>query len=140
MSRSAIIDNEKISKWRSYVESHVITYDDYMKIFRGEAKLVGDRLEHCLFMDYGFKFVYSIEEAPSPDFKKLHTIKRLSGSVDNGNYPTLQLIKIMLDKLGMKTFDKCQYRINKNDIVPNIEIIDLQHSRDLEIVNQETKN
>ncbi|BCS82807.1 divergent P-loop NTPase [Cotonvirus japonicus] len=125
MSKLVILDVEKIIDLKHRAESHFIDYKENMAIYNGKAKIVGDRPEHVLFLDPGFKFVYSIEEIPSTDFKKLYTLKKLSGSINNGNYPSIDLMKIMLEYLGMSELSKCNVSIKHQDTIPNIEIVDI---------------
>ncbi|AVL94208.1 hypothetical protein mvi_848 [Megavirus vitis] len=125
MTTPVIIDHDKIRILKEYAENHVIMINEIMDIYHGKAKTIGDRVDHCIFFDFGYKFVYSIEQIPSTDFKKLYTIKRLSGSVNNGNYPSIQLMKIVMKELNMKDLDDCDIKINKNDPIPNIEIMDI---------------
>ncbi|AGC01593.1 divergent P-loop NTPase [Acanthamoeba polyphaga moumouvirus] len=125
MSTPILIDYNKLKLLKEYAENNIIKMDEIMNIYHGKAEIIGNRIDHCVFFDFGYKFVYSIEEVPSTDFKKFYTIKKLSGSVNNGNYPSVELMKIIMNELDMKDLSECNIKINKNDPIPNIEIMDI---------------
>ncbi|QGR53607.1 hypothetical protein [Moumouvirus maliensis] len=124
MTVPVVINYAELKALKEYAESHIIRMNDILNIRNGKADLVGDRLEHCVFFDVGCKFVYSIEELPSSDLKKFYTVKKLSGSV-NGKYPSVQLMRIIMKELNMKDFSECSIKINENDPIPNIEVMDV---------------
>ncbi|AVL94464.1 divergent P-loop NTPase [Moumouvirus australiensis] len=124
MTAHVIINYAELKTLKEYAENHILRMIDILKIYSGKTDVVGDRLEHCVFFDVGCKFVYSIEELPSTDLKKFYTVKKLSGSV-NGEYPSVQLMRIIMKELNMKDFSECSIKINENDPIPNIEVMDI---------------
>jgi hypothetical protein len=121
-----IINYQKLSDLRKYVESHIIKYDEALKIMSGSAKPAGNRPEHTVYFDFGYKFVYSIEETPSTDFKKIYTLRKLSGSVNKKDrYPNDIALKDICNKLGFGEYEKCMIQVNENDIVPHIQVIEV---------------
>lgn len=124
MTDPVIINYAELRVLKEYAENHIIKMNDILDIYNCKAHVVGDRLEHCVFFDVGCKFVYSIEELLSTDLKKFYTVKKLSGSV-NGDYPSVELMKLITKVLDMKDLSECSIQINENDPIPNIEIVDI---------------
>ena len=121
--RACIFDWGKISKWRKYAIENEISLEETLRISRAEAKFVGDREEHILYLDDGYRFVFSIENTPSLDNTSIYKIRRLSGSVTRcGVYPSIEVMRMLCTELGFGDFKNCHIRINETDIIPNVEI------------------
>lgn len=117
------VDFDKISKWYDWCSSHEISFEEIIRISKSEAPLIGDRPDHILYLPIGFRFVFSIENTPSIDFKSVYKVRRLSGSVNKpGSYPTQFLMTTISEKLGFGPLDKCIIKVNDMDPIPNIEI------------------
>jgi hypothetical protein len=126
MSIPIIFDDAKINTVKLYAENNIVSKDEIMKIYENNSSIIGDRKEHCIFLDFGYKFVYSIEEIPTTDFKTIYKIKKLSGScLRIGRYPSIETMQIMLAKLGMSKLEDCRVLVNSDNTVPNIEIHDI---------------
>ena len=132
MSSVFIIDNNKIAAWKSYVENHEISIHEFMEIYNGKQPLVGNRDNHILYLDTGFRFVYSVENIPSQCGKNIYRIRKLSGSFHKEQkYPHPQVMRQIADLLGFSDFTKCQIKINDTDTIPNIEIHDVISIREI---------
>jgi hypothetical protein len=117
------LDFTRIEEWRDWCLSHEISLEEILQMSKGLAPLIGNRSSHVLYLPIGFRFVFSIENTPSKDFKNVYRIRRLSGSLDKpGKYPTPILMQTISEKLGFGPFDNCIIRINDTDPIPNIEI------------------
>ena len=119
------IDTNEFDRINDYSIKHEITPTKLSKISKGELPIVGDRKEHTYENEY-FKFVLSIDNTPSFDFKKMYKLKRLSVSRPNSTrYPSLELVKNVTAYLKFSDLEKCNVKINENDPIPNIEVIDI---------------
>lgn len=126
-TKTIVVDNfffQELKKLKNYAEKNIITHDDLIKISKGEAKIIGDRKEHCFFFADTYKIVYSMENIPHVNLKKIYPVKRLSVSINNGKYPSIEFVKLIMCELEMKDLEDCRVKLNENDIIPNIEIID----------------
>uniref|UniRef100_A0A6C0C812 Uncharacterized protein n=1 Tax=viral metagenome TaxID=1070528 RepID=A0A6C0C812_9ZZZZ len=122
---ACIIDDDKILKLKKYAEEHEITREEFMLMYNKQAPLIGDRVDHILYLDVGYRFVYSIENVPHSSKPITYRIRKLSGSVNNGGdakFPSPIVMEYVADKLGFANFRKCNVKINSNEVIPNIEI------------------
>lgn len=124
--RPCIIDFDQIKKWKEYVVNHEITLEEIMRIANKEAKYVGDRPEYVLYVDVGYRFVHSIENVPSLKDKSVYKIRRLSGSIPGSDkFPSIPVMQEISSKLGFGDWKNCSFRLNSNDPIPNIEIVEV---------------
>ena len=125
-----IFDHNKIKKWKEFVENNEITLEESLEILYKKKPLVGNREGFSISLDFGYKFVYSIENAPSKDFTEVHRIKRLSGSSSRkGMYPNIFVFKELCELLDFKSFKNCVLKMNDKDPIPNIEIMEFIETR-----------
>lgn len=123
--------NEEIKALREYGENHVIDYDEVMKIYKGEEKCAGNRNGYTLYLYDGFKLVFSIEWTPMSNMINKVKLKRMSLSSskkdDDGSirYPNELALESISQLLGFSSLDKCFVKMNKNDPIPNIEIMEI---------------
>lgn len=121
-----IFDDEKINALKTYAENNVVSRKEIIEIYNGIKPIVGDRDLHCIYLNFGYKFIFSIEEVPSTNSNKTYRIKKLSGSsLRPKSYPSIESFKIMMEKLGMKPIGECNVKMNVNDPIPNIEVHDV---------------
>jgi len=120
-----MLEDEKILALKKYAEEHEITRDEFMQIYEHSAPLIGDRKDHILYLLYGYRFLYSIENVPHSCKPLTYRIRKLSGSIDNGDsnkYPAPEVMEYVANMLGFVNFKKCGVKINSTDPIPNIEI------------------
>lgn len=127
MTQVYSINLDPVRKVCAYALNHMIKLDEFMAIYEKKAKLIGDRLEHCVYINPpGYKFVFSLEEVPTTDFKKIYLIKKLSGSLNIPNkYPSMEFMKAIMEIFEMKPLEQCSVKMNEDDPIPNIEIHDI---------------
>lgn len=131
------INIESIKKVHQYAISNEISYEEVNDIIKGKKQSVGDRDEHIYFNGY-YKFVISIENTPSTDYKKIYKLKRMSVSLGIQNkYPNLSLLKIIAKDINFHDVDKCDISVNKDDAMPNIEFCAILEEKELTLEESE---
>lgn len=123
---ACIIDNQKVFTLKNYAESHEIFSDEILRMAKQELPYVGDRPDHILYLEFGYRFVYSIENIPSNDMKSVYKIRRLSASsARTGKYPNDVLMKEISALLGFENFETSTFKVNDKDVIPNVEMIEV---------------
>jgi len=131
-----IIDRQTIRGLKRFAEENVISSEEAMKIYRKEAKCVGDRPGYSILIPVKYRLVYSIEWTPSVDMKKKFKLRRMSVSVVNGDPSRKWVNNIalgeLMKELGFHTSSLDDPNINvtvfENDKIPNIcvsEVIEI---------------
>lgn len=100
--RPLIIDDEakeKIKKLIAYAEQHPYTMDDLLDIYNKQKEPPGDNKEFTIYLQVGFRVVFSIEEQNQGLFK------HLSVSVDHkekDTFPSIQAVRVIAKLMGFK--------------------------------------
>lgn len=103
-----LIDKEarkRIDKVKSFSRKNPMRIDELKSVLIGNVPPAGDRKEHVLLIDFGFRVVYSIEE--QPDANVYH---HLSVSIDNpGKFPNKGLLIMLMEAFDIgKCLDSCK--------------------------------
>lgn len=126
MTHCCIFDSNKIAKWKKFCVENEISHEETLKIANRTALPVGDRPDYILYLDDGYRFVYSIDTMISLSGTCTYKIRKLSGSVTrSGMYPSVAVMKEIMHRLDFKGLGECKIIINDHDPIPNIEIHDV---------------
>jgi hypothetical protein len=126
-----LIDFDELERINKYADQNEINIDEYSDIVNKRKLCVGDRKEYTYITEY-FKFVISIDHAPLIDYKKICKIKRMTASLNVPNrFPSVGLLSIIMKHLHFSEFEKCNIVMNKDDVVPHIEVNYIIETRDL---------
>jgi hypothetical protein len=119
-----VIDGEKIKALREYAEAHRISLDELLKIKEGKLPCVGDREGYTIFLDFGFKLVFSIEEHPQTDGGTIWG-RHMSVSLTEPTgtrVPSIHAVRLLYMELGFKPLEQCFLNFEKHAKPAYVEV------------------
>jgi hypothetical protein len=119
-----VIDDAKLKALRTYAEEHPVPLTELREIIEGRKPCVGDREGYTIFLDFGFKLVYSIEEHPRTDGGTTWG-RHMSVSLTEPTgqrVPSIVAVQLLAQALGFKPLNECYMRFEDKCTPKYVEV------------------